>query len=127
MAGDGEFSAEVVALLAERFRILGEPVRILLLQALRDGERNVSGLVAAVRSTQPNVSRHLRNLQDAGLIARRQEGTSVFYSLADPTVFDLCDAVCESIGARLLAQASLAEDLRRRTSRGITRSRRRAG
>ena len=107
-------SPEAIALVAERFRILGEPVRILLLQSLQRGERNVSDLVAAVGSTQPNVSKHLRILQDAGLVRRRQDGNVVYYSIADPTVFDLCDAVCTSVGTQLAQQASLAAELRGR-------------
>jgi ArsR family transcriptional regulator len=110
-------SAEVVELVAARFRTLGEPIRIRLLQALQGGERNVTDLVTAVGSTQSNVSRHLRNLQEAGLVARRQEGNSVFYSVADPSVFDLCDAVCGSIGTQLVQRASLADELRRRSRR----------
>ena len=106
-------SAEAVELVAARFRILGEPIRILLLQALQRGERNVTDLVAAVDSTQSNVSKHLRILQDAGLVGRRQEGNSVYYSIADPTVFDLCDAVCTSIGTRMTRHAALAAELRR--------------
>lgn len=111
------FSPEVLELLAARFRTLGEPIRIRLLQALQAGERNVTDLVEAVGSTQSNVSRHLRNLQEAGLVARRQEGNSVFYAVADPSVFDLCEAVCGSIGAQLVQRASLAEELRRRSRR----------
>jgi DNA-binding transcriptional ArsR family regulator len=110
-------STDAVALVAARFRTLGEPIRIQLLQALQRGERNVTDLVAAVGSTQPNVSKHLRILQDAGLVGRRQEGNSVYYSIADPTVFALCDAVCNSIGARLTQHATLADELRRRTRR----------
>ena len=79
---------------AARFRTLGEPVRIRLLQALQQGDRNVTQLVEDVASTQPNVSRHLRILQDAGLVVRRHEGNNVYYSIADPTVFSLCDTVC---------------------------------
>lgn len=107
-------SAEIVDLVAARFRILGEPIRIQLLQALQPGERNVSDLVGAVGSTQSNVSKHLRILQDAGLVGRRQDGNSVYYAITDPTVFALCDAVCSSIGARLKQHATLAEELRRR-------------
>jgi len=107
-------SVEAVELVAARFRTLGEPVRIHVLQVLRSGERNVTELVAAVGSTQPNVSKHLRILQSAGLVARRQDGNNVYYSIADPTVFDLCDVVCGSIGARLQQHASLAAELRRR-------------
>jgi DNA-binding transcriptional ArsR family regulator len=107
-------SVEVVELVAARFRILGEPIRIQLLQALQPGERNVSDLVGAVGSTQPNISKHLRILQDAGLVSRRQDGNSVYYSITDPTVFALCDVVCSSIRARLMQSASLADELRRR-------------
>lgn len=110
-------SAEVVELVAARFRILGEPIRIQLLQALQAGERNVGDLVAAVGSTQPNVSKHLRILQDAGLVGRRQDGNSVFYSISDPSVFALCDTVCGSIRARLTQHAGIAQELRRRAQR----------
>jgi DNA-binding transcriptional ArsR family regulator len=113
----GVLSASAVDLVAERFRILGEPVRIRILQALQAGERNVSTLVTDVGSTQPNVSKHLRTLQEAGLVARRQDGNNVYYSIADPSVFDLCDAVCGSIGRRLAQQAGVADELRRRTRR----------
>jgi DNA-binding transcriptional ArsR family regulator len=107
-------SHEAVELVASRFRTLGEPVRIRILQALQGGERNVTDLVAGVGSTQPNVSKHLRILQDSGLVSRRQNGNNVYYSIADPTVFDLCDAVCHSIGDRLTQHASVADELRRR-------------
>jgi len=107
-------SVEVMELVAARFRILGEPIRIQLLQALQPGERNVSDLVGAVGSTQPNISKHLRILQDAGLVSRRQDGNSVYYSITDPTVFALCDVVCSSIRERLTQNASLADELRRR-------------
>ena len=110
-------SDTLVDLVAARFRTLAEPLRIRILQALQGGERNVTSLVDAVGSTQPNVSKHLRILQDAGLVGRRQDGNSVFYSIADPSVFDLCDAVCSSIGARFTQHASVATELRRRARR----------
>jgi DNA-binding transcriptional ArsR family regulator len=111
-------SVEAVDLVAARFRTLGEPIRIRVLQSLQEGERNVTELVAAVGSTQPNVSKHLRILQDAGLVSRRQEGNNVYYAIADPSVFALCDAVCNSIGTRLTQHASIADELRRRSRRG---------
>ncbi|MGZ5444713.1 MAG: ArsR/SmtB family transcription factor [Thermoanaerobaculia bacterium] len=89
-------SDSLVPFVAARFRTLGEPIRIRLLQALQEGNRNVTQLVDDVGSSQPNVSRHLRVLQDAGLIVRRQDGNNVYYSIADPTVFDLCDTVCKT-------------------------------
>jgi DNA-binding transcriptional ArsR family regulator len=110
-------SAEVVELVAARFRILGEPIRIQLLQALQTGERNVTQLVEDVGSTQPNVSKHLRILQDARFVGRRQDGNNVYYSIADPTVFDLCDAVCGTLGMQLTQHATLVDELRRRGRR----------
>jgi DNA-binding transcriptional ArsR family regulator len=110
-------SIDAIALVAARFRTLGEPIRIQLLQALQGGERNVTDLVTAVGSTQSNVSRHLRNLQEAGLVGRRQEGNAVYYSIADTSVFALCDAVCSSIEERLSQHATLADELRRRARR----------
>jgi len=94
-------SPELMELVAERFRVLGDPVRIRLLQELEPGEKNVGQLVRAVGSTQPNVSRHLRILQEAGIVGRRPEGNNVYYFLADRGVFELCDAVCASLRDRV--------------------------
>ena len=106
-------SPEAIELVASRFRILGEPLRIRILQALFNGEKNISELVESVGSTQPNVSKHVRILQEAGIVGRRQEGNSVYCFIADETVIGLCDAVCESVGERLTRDAALAKDLNR--------------
>jgi DNA-binding transcriptional ArsR family regulator len=100
-------SPELVEMVAARFRILGEPIRIRILQALQGGEKTVGELVAAVGSTQPNVSKHLRILQDAGIVTRRQDGNSVHCRIADPTVFALCATVCGSIREQVSATARL--------------------
>ena len=65
----------------------------------------MSALAESVGSTQPNVSKHLKVLQDAGLLRRRQEGTSAYYSIADTMVFELCDMICSRLRDRLEAQA----------------------
>ena len=101
-------------MVAARFRILGEPIRIQILQALRPGEKTVGELVAAVGSTQPNVSKHLRILQEAGIVGRRQDGNSVYCRIADPTVFALCATVCGSIRERVTATAQAVGVQRRR-------------
>ena len=106
-------SPAAIDLVAGRFRILGEPLRIRLLQELQEGEKSVSELVAAVGSTQPNVSKHLRILQEAGFIGRRQEGNLVYCQIIDPSVIDLCDAVCATLGERLSENARLAAELHR--------------
>ena len=97
-------SPEALEMVAARFRAMGEPLRLRILQQLETGEQSVSALALSVGSTQPNVSKHLRILQDAGLLQRRQQGTSAFYSIADPMVFELCELVCSKLRDRLEAQ-----------------------
>lgn len=109
---------EALKLVASRFKVLGEPVRLLILQALEGGEMSVSEIAGAVESTQPNVSKHLKILQDAGLVARRQEGNTVYCSVADETVFELCDAVCNTLRERFVAQAGVFAPERGRKAAG---------
>jgi len=90
-------------LIAGRFRVLSEPMRLRLLHALGEGELSVSELVEATGAGQANVSKHLGILLDSGLVARRKEGLNVFYRVADPSVFDMCESVCSSLGERLTA------------------------
>ena len=89
-------SEKMLDLVARRFRTLGEPYRLRILQELEAGEKSVGELVAALDGNQPNVSKHLQILSDAGLIGRRREGTSIFYAISDPMVFRLCTLVCGS-------------------------------
>ncbi len=89
---------------AERFKALSEPTRLMLLYALMDGEKNVSELVRETGGLQANVSKHLAVLLDAGILGRRRQGTSAYYRIADESVFELCDLVCGSIHDRLLAE-----------------------
>jgi ArsR family transcriptional regulator len=90
-------SQEAVELVAGRFKLLGEPVRIQILQALHDGPLSVSDITRIIGTTQPNVSKHLKLMQDAGVIDRRQEGNVAYYSIVDKSVFEICDVVCESL------------------------------
>ena len=97
-------SWEALELVADRFRALSEAIRLRILQILQNGEISVSALVEKVGSTQPNVSKHLKVLQDVGLVKRRQMGTSAYYSIADEMVFELCEMVCSKLRDRLEAQ-----------------------
>jgi DNA-binding transcriptional ArsR family regulator len=98
-------SDEALALVARRFAVLAEPMRLRLLRALFAGEKNVHTLVGATGSTQANVSRHLQTLADAHLLKRRKEGLQVFYAIADPTIFELCELVCGSLEREHAARA----------------------
>ncbi|MBF6560658.1 MAG: winged helix-turn-helix transcriptional regulator [Candidatus Binataceae bacterium] len=103
-ANHGELSDAALALVATRFRAMGEPIRLRMLRALERGEQSVSALTEAIGSTQPNISKHLKVLQDVGLVNRRQEGSAAHYSIADPMVFELCDIVCSRLRAQLEEQ-----------------------
>jgi ArsR family transcriptional regulator len=89
-----QLNDENAGLVAERFRTLGEPMRLRLLHALRDGERSVGDLVEEVGGGQANVSKHLQLLHRMGFVQRRKEGTTALYRIADPNVFKLCELVC---------------------------------
>lgn len=91
---------ELVELIAERFRLLGEPTRIRLLERLRDGEATGQELTGLIGTSQQNVSKHLRELQQAGIVARRRQGNFAYYRIADTGVFALCEAVCGSLERR---------------------------
>jgi DNA-binding transcriptional ArsR family regulator len=99
---------QLVDLVAERFRVLGEPTRIRLLELLRHGEATVQELADGTASTQQNVSKHLGILRGAGLVSRRKAGTSSRYAIADSTVFDLCELVCGSVAQQAEALRELA-------------------
>ncbi len=84
----------LIELIAGRFRVLGEPVRIKLLDALRDGPATVNELTGFAGTSQQNASKHLGMLHRAGLVRREKVGTAVRYEIADASVFALCELVC---------------------------------
>ena len=96
---------EALDQVAGYFQALSEPTRLRILNLLRDGERNVGDIAQATGFTAANVSRHLSLLAERGMVARESRGTSVWYRIADPAIYDLCDLVCGSI-ARSYEQAA---------------------
>lgn len=107
---------EALELIARRFAVLAEPMRLRLIHALFSGEKAVHALVAETGGTQANVSRHLQTLAQAHLLARRKEGVQVFYSIADPSLIPLCELVCGSMGGQLARQAEVLGGRRRATA-----------
>ena len=81
-------------LVADRFKLLSEPMRLRLIQALIDGEATVSSLVDRTGATQANVSRHLQTLAQAGILGRRKQGLHVYYRIEDKSILELCELVC---------------------------------
>ena len=99
--------ADLVELIARRFRVLGEPMRIRLLDHLREGEATVGDLSQVLESSQQNVSKHLAVLTDAGVLARRKDGNHVYYRIADQGVLALCEDVCGSLQEQLRSLSEL--------------------
>lgn len=85
---------ELLAVVAARFKVLGEPARLQVLHALRSGDLTVSELVDETGLGQANLSKHLQLLHTHGFVTRRKEGLFTRYRLADRDVFRLCDIVC---------------------------------
>lgn len=107
MSEHQKMSAEAASLVAARFKVLSEPLRLQILQYLENGESSVTNVTKAVNSTQPNVSKHLKILQDEGFVAKRQEGNTVFYKIADESIFELCDVVCGSLKERFSEKSAI--------------------
>ncbi len=87
--------------IAERFRVLAEPMRIRLLDALREGPASVQELQRATGASQQSVSKHLGVLLRGGLVRRRKEGNFSLYAIADEGVFELCEQVCGGLRRQL--------------------------
>lgn len=88
-------------LVAQRFRVLGEPMRIKLLECLRESDATVSELQAELGASQQNVSKHLGILHAAGMLSRTKHGNTIRYAINDPAVFELCDQVCGSVSRQV--------------------------
>ena len=91
--------------MAAYFTALSEPTRLHVLSLLRDGERNVGELAQLCGCTSANISRHLAVLSKHGLVAKDSRGTSVYYRIADESIYPLCDLVCGSILRQLEEKA----------------------
>lgn len=99
----------LVQLIARRFRVLGEPMRIKLLDRLRDGSATVGELAEVTGASQQNVSKHMSVLLDAGMVSRAREGTFTRYEIADPSIFELCEHVCGGLGQQLAELDSILD------------------
>lgn len=97
--------ATVLEAVADYFKILAETNRLYILQCLKAGPMNVMELGQATGLGQANLSKHLKIMTQAGVLARQPQGTSAYYAIADPLVFDFWELACGRIGERLRQQA----------------------
>ena len=92
---------EVFETAAELFALLSTPIRLKIISAVCQGEKNVSELLAAIDTTQPNMSQHLATLYRSGVLTKRREGTQIYYRLQSERVATLCRAVCTQVAIEL--------------------------
>ena len=99
-------SDQALTQVAQYFSALAEPTRLRILNCLRQQEHNVGELAERCGCSQANVSRHLSTLAKHGLVAREGRGTAVYYRIADPAIYALCDLVCGNVARQLETQAA---------------------
>ena len=103
---------DLAEMIAARLRVIGDPNRIRILDLLRDEELSVAQLGERLGTSQQNASKHLGLLLQAGILARRKEGTSAFYSVADQGVYEVCEQVCGGLQMQLAELTQLVEGSR---------------
>jgi ArsR family transcriptional regulator len=92
-------SEEVFEKAADLFRVMSAPMRLRIISALCNGEKNVGELLAEIDTTQPNMSQHLNTLYQAGVLGKRREGVQIYYRIINDHVVTLCRAVCVQIAS----------------------------
>jgi len=100
-------SDQALVNIAQYFSALAEPTRLRILNALREKEQNVGDLAERCGCSQANVSRHLSTLAKHGLVQREGRGTAVYYRIADPSIYALCDLVCNNVARQFKSQAEM--------------------
>lgn len=108
---------------AERFRALGEPARLRILNALRDGALSVGEIGERTQLNQANLSKHLQLLYSLGFVVRAKAGLFVRYQLADADIFRLCDVMCGRVTKQFAGLGSASPRLPRSTRQPAGRGR----
>ncbi len=93
---------------AELFAVLSTPIRLKIISAVCQNEKSVSQLLTEIDTTQPNMSQHLSTLYRCGVLAKRREGTQMYYRLQSERVATLCRAVCTQVAIELDGETQLA-------------------
>jgi len=103
---------DLAEMISARLRIIGDPTRIRILDLLRDDELSVTQLTERLETSQQNASKHLGMLLQAGIVARRKDGNSSIYSIADRGVYELCEQVCGGLQLQLTELTALVQGTR---------------
>jgi len=113
MAMPSPLPDDLAELISRQFRLLGEPMRLRIIDRLRSGERSVGDLAGELGASQQNISKHLQTLYSAGAVVRRKDGNSVYYAIDDPELTAMCDQVCSSVERRFGRMADVLDSIQR--------------
>ena len=102
-----EQMAELFDEVSNFFFLLSEPTRLKILHSLCHGERPVGEIVSAIEATQANVSRQLNMLFRAKILARRKEGTQVYYRIDDPATLEICQNACTRVAPNIMGRGGV--------------------
>ena len=106
-----KLSSSALCLMADFFKLLSEVSRLHIVCSLKTGAKSVNEIIAETELGQANVSKHLKMLTQAGLLTREQRGVSVYYEIANPMLFEVCDRVCEALSIQVQQQSDQLEEL----------------
>ncbi len=106
-----QLSPAALGLMANFFKVLSESSRLQIVCVLKIGPKNVTEIIEATGLGQANVSKHLKMLTQAGIVSRQPQGVSVYYQIANPFVFDLCELVCDALSIQFDQQSQHLEQL----------------
>lgn len=107
-----QLSPTALTLMADFFKVLSEASRLQIVCCLKSGAKNVTQIIEATGLGQANVSKHLKILAQAGVVTRSQQGINVFYQIANPFVFELCELVCDSLSVQMQHQSEKLEQIK---------------
>lgn len=100
-----------LAQVADYFKVLSELSRLQVLCSLKSGSKNATEIMEETGLGQANVSKHLKILAQAGIVSRTPQGVSVYYEIAEPFIFDLCELVGDRLSIRLEEQSQQLKQL----------------
>lgn len=86
---------------ADFLRVLSHPVRLQVIEFLKNGESNVGSIANVLRIPQSSLSRHLMSLKEAGILKSRQQGTTIFYGIEDPDIFQILRPIAEMLRKKI--------------------------
>lgn len=109
--GLSKLSPTALSLMADFFKVLSEVSRLQIVCSLKTGAKNVTEIIEATGLGQANVSKHLKILTHAGVVSREQRGVCVYYKIANPFLFELCDLVCDALLMQVQQQSQQIEQL----------------